>query len=106
LAAFLQEHGVPEQVHVARGTLWPRPRVFHLPATREVLTGLADAMERRAWPELAIHVHVYRGRTVLLEWHDAFSQPLLLSGEFSEQQVSAFCACARLRYVRAGRVTR
>ncbi|MFB3917953.1 MAG: hypothetical protein ACE14M_14585 [Terriglobales bacterium] len=44
-------------------------------------------MEHQAEPELAIHFHIYRNKVVLLEWHDAFSQPILLSGNFSKEQV-------------------
>jgi hypothetical protein len=98
LAEFLEEHSVPEQAHVAYGTIWPRPRIYHLPAKSEVMAGLADQMERRVYPELAIHFHVYRGQTVLLEWHDVFAQPMLLAGEFAEPQVKAFCERANLRY--------
>jgi hypothetical protein len=34
--------------------------------------------------------HVYRDQSVLLEWHDAFTQPMLLSGELPEQKVRTF----------------
>jgi len=44
-------------------------------------------MEHHAEPELAIHFHVYQGATVLLEWYDAFSQPMLISGAVSEERV-------------------
>ncbi len=47
-------------------------------------------MESCAYPELAIHFHVYRGSTVLLEWHDAFTQSMLLSGQLPEPKVKAF----------------
>lgn len=100
LADFLQKHSVPEQAHVACGTIWPRPRTFHLPASNAVLAGLAEEMEHRAAPELAVHFHVYREQTVLLEWHDVFSQPMLLSGRFTEQRVRAFCDAVGLRYTR------
>ena len=90
LAQFLREHSVPERAHVAYGTIWPRPSVFHLPAAATILSDLAGLMRSRAYPELAIHFHVYRNQTVLLEWHDAFTQPMLLSGEFLEPQIRAF----------------
>jgi hypothetical protein len=55
-------------------------------------------MERRAYPELAIHFHIYQGPHVLLEWHDAFTQPMLLSGEFNEEQIRGFCEKTGLLY--------
>lgn len=90
LAQFLQEHSVPEPAHVAYGTIWPRPSVFHIPAAAANLSSLADLMRSRAYQELAIHFHAYRDQTVLLEWHDAFSQPMLLAGEFPEEQIRGF----------------
>jgi hypothetical protein len=96
LLEFLREHGIPERTHVAYGTIWPRPTVFHLPATSETMTRLAELMGSRAYPELAIHFHVYRDQAVLLEWHDAFTQPMMISGELSEQQVRAFAERLRM----------
>ena len=87
---FLAKQSIPEQAHVALGTIWPRPKVFHVPATAEVLNELARIMAHHAEPELAVHLHVYRGKEVLLEWYDAFSDPLLMSGIISEEQVKMF----------------
>lgn len=84
---FLTTNSVPERSHVALGTIWPRPRVFHVPATVTILTELARIMNHHAEPELAIHFHVYREDSVLLEWHDAFSQPMLISGATPEEEV-------------------
>lgn len=92
LLAFLTEHGIPERAHVACGTIWPRPKIFHVPATPEALARLAELMQSCAWPELAWHFHVYRDQTVLLEWHDAFSQEMLLSGTLHESKLRAFAA--------------
>ncbi len=87
IEALMAEHGIPEQAHIALGTIWPRPRVFHVPATSETLRKLTDIMERHAEPQLAVHFHVYRDGAVMLEWHDAFSQPMLIVGSVPEDQV-------------------
>ena len=76
--------------HAPMGTIWPRPKVFHVPATVTILTELARIMKHHAEPELAIHFHVYRNNSVLLEWHDAFSQPMLMSGAIPEEKVKVF----------------
>lgn len=86
LMDFLQTQAVPERAHVAYGTIWPRPRVFHVPARPDTLATLSELARSCAYPELAIHFHVYRQHAVLLEWHDAFTQPMLLSGELAEWQ--------------------
>jgi hypothetical protein len=87
---FMSTHAVPEVSHVAIGTIWPRPKMFHVPATKGVLTELTKIMEHHAEPELAIHFHIYRNDTVLLEWHDAFSQPMLISGAIPEEKIKIF----------------
>ena len=75
---------------VAVAILWPRPVYYHVPATPQNLTDLAALAESHAEPELAVHFHVYREGKVLLEWHDAFGQPMLLDGGVSEKRVKAF----------------
>lgn len=92
LLEFFDAHGVAEQSHVAVGTLWPRPSYYHVPATNQNLSTLATLAESRAAPELAIHFHVYREGRILLEWHDVFSQPMLLSDELPEHNVRMFAA--------------
>jgi len=87
---FMATSAMPEQTHVAMGTIWPRPKVFHVPATESTLTTLAAIMEHHAEPELAVHFHVYQANTVLLEWHDAFAQPMMISGSIPEEQVKSF----------------
>ncbi|MDT3778258.1 hypothetical protein PJI16_11890 [Nitrospira sp. MA-1] len=87
---FFAIHSVPETLHVAMGTIWPRPKIFHVPATRIVLTELSGIMKHHAGPELAVHFHVYRNDAVLLEWHDAFFQPMLMSGAIPEEKVQNF----------------
>jgi len=87
ISAFMSENAVQEQAHIAMGTIWPRPKVFHVPSTPIVLNKLAAMMENHAEHELAVHFHVYRGRTVLLEWHDVFLQPMLISGEIPEERI-------------------
>lgn len=87
---FMAKHSVPEVSHVALGTIWPRPKVFHVPATVSILTELARIMKHHAEHELAVHFHVYRNDSVLIEWHDSFSQAMLISGDIAEEKVKIF----------------
>ena len=86
---FMAAHAIPERAHLAMGTLWPRPKVFHVPATPATLTKLAELMEHHAEPEPAIHFHVYRNDSVLLEWYDAFCDPMCINGNLAEEQIRA-----------------
>jgi hypothetical protein len=68
-------------------------------ATQDNLLGLAELAEYCAAPEIAIHVHVYAGGKILLEWHDAFARwPIYISNEVPEHQVQAFCKELEVTY--------
>jgi hypothetical protein len=60
--------------------------------TRENLEGLAELSEHHAEPEIAIHIHVYKGNKVLLEWYDATSDPFRIAKEIGEEKVKEFCS--------------
>ena len=90
LSEFFNRHAIQEQLHVAFGTIWPRPKVFHVPASQQIISKLVSIAETCADPEIAVHFHVYHDAEVLLEWHDAFTQPMFLSGNIAEEKVKNF----------------
>ena len=98
LISFLQERSVPEQEHVRMGTSWPRPKVFHLPATRANLLAFVNMTEHYASAEVAIHLHLYQAGRVLLQWYDAFEGPFYISKEIPEGKVREFCADLGINY--------
>jgi len=87
ISEFMGSYSIPEQSLVAKGTIWPKPVVFHVPASEAALVELARIMERHAEAELAVHFHVYLKETILLQWHDVFAGPLLLSGTIPREKV-------------------
>jgi hypothetical protein len=91
LTRFLNEHSVPAVAILARGTVWPRASVFHVPTKPSVLVELGDLAEHCASPEICDHLHVYKEGRVLLEWHDAFSVPFFVSKRIPEDRVREFC---------------
>lgn len=100
LIEFFDKHAIPEQLHMAFGTIWPRPDVYHIPTTQENFSELIKISERCAYPELAIHFHVYHENEVLLEWHDAFIQPMLLAGTIEEEKVKSLAKTLSMKYSR------
>lgn len=99
IKAFLDTRCVPERSHVAMGTIWPRPRTFHLPATTENLAELASLAEKCQAMQIAVHLHVYAQARVLLEWYDAFwKDPLYLSEAITEDRVRAFSSALGSSY--------
>lgn len=98
LQAFLAEHRVPPTTTVARGSVWPRGEVIHLPASEQVLRALADHAEGAAYPEICTHLHVHASGRVLLQWYDAFSAPCYVSKWLPEERLRAFCAELRTSF--------
>jgi hypothetical protein len=98
LRAFVKKHEVPPGAKIAAGTVWPRPAVHHIPATATVLRELADLTEHCAAPEVCDHLHAYKGSGVLLQWYDAFSEPLYLSKLISQDRVERFCAALEIAF--------
>jgi hypothetical protein len=92
-AAWLAEHAIPEKLHIAAGTIWPKSDVYHIPLTPEMLESLAALVDRFGIACPAIHVHVHDDAQILLEWHDAFSaDPMYVSTSIPEERVAAFAA--------------
>jgi hypothetical protein len=56
---------------IKANTLWPKPRVFHIPLTGDNLAQFRNRAGNHAEPEAADHLVVYRGEDVLLWAHDA-----------------------------------
>jgi hypothetical protein len=88
---YLVPRAVQAPQHAVKaGTIWPKPRFFHVPVTRPVMHGLAELAERHAAPEVADHMVVYRDSTILIEWYDAGFDPIFLSREIDENTVREF----------------
>lgn len=90
LLDFFNAHAVPEHSHVAVAILWPRTTCYHVPATPQNIAELTVLAESHAEPDLAEHFHAYRDGKVLLQWHDAFGDPMLLDGGIPEPQIKTF----------------
>jgi hypothetical protein len=96
---FLNSHCVPEETHLAMGTIWPKPLTFHLPATVENLTQLAKLTRKCPAMQIAVHLHVYHQGKVFLEWYDAFwKDPFYLSDAVVEERLKDFCSSLSLTY--------
>ena len=96
LREFLGAHQIANPVQVARHTIWPRPAVNHLLLTAETIQYLARFADAVAGPELCLHLAVYRDGQVLVEAHDAPSDPVLVSRQLPEEIIDRFAR--RLRF--------
>jgi hypothetical protein len=77
------------------GTIWSWPqkeRRFSVRASPELFVGLSHAAAHHAEPEICSHIHFYRGQEALVQWFDAFVDPLLVSKSVARGQVERFAS--------------
>lgn len=92
LRTYLETCAVEPRMTIARGTIWPKAGVVHVPSTPAVLARLADFAETCAGPEVCDHLHVYDEAGLVLEWYDAFWDPIRLSKRVMAEQIDTFSA--------------
>lgn len=98
VAAYLGARAA-EALAVHRGTIWPRPAVHHMPMTPENMAGLVRLMETHAEPEVAEHLHAYKGTTAYVIWYDALSSsPLYVRNDVPEADIHRLCTEYRCTY--------
>lgn len=71
VAEFLEQSQAEGAMPVAKGTPWPKPRMFHLPITDANIRRLTEMEREHAAPEICDHLVVYREGEVLLTAYDA-----------------------------------
>jgi hypothetical protein len=91
LRSHLEKRAAQNICKVEMGTIWPRPDCFHMQINNENLEGLAKMTDNYAEPQVAAHLHVYKNGKMLLQWYDAFSDPLFVSKEIPEVSIRKFC---------------
>jgi hypothetical protein len=80
-----------------RGTLWSWPQKeqrFSVRASADLFARLSEAASHHAEPEVCTHVHFYRGQEALVQWFDAFLDPLLVSKSVARERVEQFASVA------------
>jgi hypothetical protein len=90
VAEFLAARETSEKPAVEPNTIWPKPRVFHLPLSGTNLEEFRALADQHAEPEIADHLVVYRGRDVLLWAHDAGSDHVELSRALPRETLRRF----------------
>ena len=93
ILALLSTHGADGDYQAPIGTLWSLPRSRRLGFTTSLalFARLAEIATCHAEPEICYHLHLYRGDQPLLQWFDAFSDPLAVSRNVSRERVEQFC---------------
>lgn len=98
VAGYLRGAASTPAVRVAPGTLWPRPNCYHVAWTPAAAEKLADFLDRNPCGFFCAHLHLYCGQSVLLQWHDAFDDPIYVSRAVEEEAVSRFAQALGVPY--------
>lgn len=91
LREFFDEHPAPVKCKVHAGTRWPYPEIFHIAYSPAIVRNLAAVAKDFADAEICDHFLAYHDKRILLEWFDAWFNPLYLSRQISEPRVAEFC---------------
>jgi hypothetical protein len=100
LMSFFEDRCLTGKPKIPHGTLWPRPKYFHLPIIEDNVKDLATLSDQYAEPQVAVHVHIYRGNKMLLQWFDAFADPMFVSTDIREDQIQRFSEALGIKYKR------
>ncbi len=79
-------------------TIWPRSKCLRCKLSKKFIYGICQLSQNHAEPELMDHLSIYKGSQVVLVWHDAFSNYMLLSKSLPEETVAAFSKEFGLKY--------
>jgi hypothetical protein len=90
VANWLRKHAQSEGLEIRPGTILPASDFWHLPLHVTTVEDLAALVETQAVSMPAIHLHVYEGSDVVLEWYDAFDEPLWLSRRLDRAAAEQF----------------
>jgi hypothetical protein len=90
VTAFVDAHSIPAVEQIARGTIWPRQKVYHLPATPEIFDALSRLADHHALPEICEHLVIYHPSLVLVDWYDVFDREAYASSTIPEQVIREF----------------
>ncbi len=88
----LHPHVIVPALEIRPGTLYPTPEWLHIRATADALSTLNELVNTCAGPEICNHLYAYQEGTLLLEWHDAFDDPIHVAGMVTPGVIAAFCA--------------
>ena len=91
LRLFLEKNAETPGREIERGTTLPRPRQHHVQVRPDRMAELQDFADRIAEPEVCDHLHAYRGEDLLIEWYDAWSDPLLVSRSIPGKRMAVLC---------------
>ena len=93
---ILKEISSDSETIISGGTLWPKPDVYHVPATEGNIIIFHELAEQYS---ISVHFHLHKNNKKILEWYDAFDKdPIYISKEIPEEKIKEFCEKLNLEY--------
>jgi hypothetical protein len=94
VVAALKPHLEDGEYAAPIGTLWalPRNQRLRVGVSAALLGQLAETAKSHAEPEICTHLHFYRDDEPLVQWFDAFDDPVNVSKLVPRESVERFCA--------------
>jgi hypothetical protein len=93
IVGLMEPHIEHTEYLAPAGTWWSWPqknRRFTLKASPQLFARFSQAAAHHAEPEICDHLHIYRGAEPLVNWFDAFSDPVLISKTIPRERVEQF----------------
>lgn len=91
IRALFESRAVEPARQIPKGTLWPKPSIFHVIASTDFVQEMARLALSHAEPEICDHFHAYNSSALLVQWHDAFVIPLLVDDSVPQPSLEKFC---------------
>ena len=85
---WLSKHASSEGAPISAGTMWPASDWWYLPIEGPRIVELAVLMESAA--SVSIHLYAYDNTGLVIEWYDAFDEPLWISRRIDEGPLKRF----------------
>jgi hypothetical protein len=90
-ACYLK-HAEPGPFVPEPGTIRPLSKKLRCVFSKTLCDDLAELSKHAAEPELADHLHLFRGGEHILCWYDAFAHDLWLASQIPEQRIKLFAS--------------
>ena len=88
---FYKQQNLHCDLRFVAGTIWPKPRFYHIPIRRTTVEKIAELAGTHAWPEICDHLRIHDGNRLLLHWFDFPHDPIIITGTIGEMEIRTFC---------------
>jgi hypothetical protein len=90
IAGWLASNADRAGLAITAGTMWPASDWWFLPLDGRLLDQLASELGKET--SASIHLYVYDGQGLVIEWYDAFDEPLWIARRVGDAALAQFVA--------------